>query len=305
MADIHAKEWTARLVKFARQFFHAAVRDKLITENPFAGVNPPAQTTESRAFFITPGMTSEVLEACPDDEWRLIVALARYGGLRIPSELHGLKWAEVDWARNRFLVHAPKTEHHGDGGQRWVPIFPELRPYLAAAFEAAADGAVFVVPGRHRNANLRTHLRRIIVKAGLTPWPKMFNNLRASRETELAEDFPMHVVTGWIGNSERVARKHYLQVTEEHFKRAAGPEGTAPGAALALHSGAILRPTVSHGESENLKNTAETSAVQQGGVSEKWESTPGRSRTCNLWLRRPLLYPVELRVHLTSSKFTV
>ena len=30
----------------------------------------------------------------------------------------------------------------------------------------------------------------------------------------------MHVVCEWIGNSEVVAKKHYLQITEEHFARA-------------------------------------------------------------------------------------
>src|SRR5436190_12956284 len=33
--------------------------------------------------------------------------------------------------------------------------------------------------------------------------------------------YPAHVVCAWIGNSEQVARKHYLQVTDEHFARAA------------------------------------------------------------------------------------
>jgi len=28
-------------------------------------------------------------------------------------------------------------------------------------------------------------------------------------------------VTAWLGNSEPVAAKHYLQVTDEHFRRAA------------------------------------------------------------------------------------
>jgi hypothetical protein len=30
----------------------------------------------------------------------------------------------------------------------------------------------------------------------------------------------IHVVCEWIGNSPDVARRHYLQVTEEHFKKA-------------------------------------------------------------------------------------
>ena len=31
----------------------------------------------------------------------------------------------------------------------------------------------------------------------------------------------MHVVCEWIGNSKAVAAKHYLQVTHEHFAKAA------------------------------------------------------------------------------------
>jgi hypothetical protein len=70
---------------------------------------------------------------------------------------------------------------------------------------------------RDGNANLRTNIERIIQKAGLKPWPKLFQNLRSTRETELAETFPIHVVCAWIGTSEAVAKKHYLQVTDEHF----------------------------------------------------------------------------------------
>ena len=40
---------------------------------------------------------------------------------------------------------------------------------------------------RDANANLRTRLARIIERAGLEVWPKLFQNLRLTRETELAE----------------------------------------------------------------------------------------------------------------------
>src|SRR5262249_51540416 len=66
-----------------------------------------------------------------------------------------------------------------------------------------------------------TQLNRIIRRAGLTPWPKPFHNLRATRQTELAERYPIHVVCSWLGNSPTIAREHYLQVTEEHYTRAA------------------------------------------------------------------------------------
>lgn len=41
----------------------------------------------------------------------------------------------------------------------------------------------------------------------LPAWRRPFHNLRASRETELANEFPLHVVCEWIGNSVEVARK--------------------------------------------------------------------------------------------------
>lgn len=108
---------------------------------------------------------------------------------------------------------------------RVVPIFPELRPYLEAAFNLASPRTVNVI-NRYRkaNANLRTQLERIIKRAGLKSWPKLFHNLRASCETDLAKIHPIKAVCDWIGNSVTVAQRHYLQTTEEDFAKATGIE---------------------------------------------------------------------------------
>ena len=50
---------------------------------------------------------------------------------------------------------------------------------------------------------------------------KLWQNLRASRATELAGVFPGHVASAFLGHSERVAQKHYWQVTDEDFKKRA------------------------------------------------------------------------------------
>jgi len=235
----YAKGTAGRTVKRAKQFFTAAMRSRLILTNPFADVRPPSQANEARKFFVTREMAKKVTDACPDAEWRLIFALCRFGGLRCPSELLALTWADVDWERHRFLVRSPKLEHMENGGERWVPIFPELRPALEEAFDQAEPGTLHVIQ-RHRtdNANLRTQFRRIIRKAGLMPWPKLFQNLRASRETELANEFSLHKACAWIGNSAMIAKDHYLQVRDEDFEQAAGcaaksaassPESALPG----------------------------------------------------------------------------
>ena len=68
------------------------------------------------------------------------------------------------------------------------------------------------------------------------PTAGLFQNLRASRETELTAEFPLHVVCAWIGNSALIAQKHYLQMTESDYQRAAcgGPEGGAKSGAVAV-----------------------------------------------------------------------
>lgn len=214
----------------AKQFFRVAVRHKLIGENPFADLVAAVKANTKRFYFVTRGEADKVLAACPNDQWRLLFALARYGGLRVPSEPLQLRWGDVDWERGRMLVHSPKTVHHEGGATRLVPVFPELRPYLAAAFDAAEPGSQWVISGcRDLAINLRTRLERIIYRAGLIPWPKLWQNLRSTRETELAEAYPLHVVVKWIGNSQQVAAKHYLQVTDAHFDHAVvSPTGALP-----------------------------------------------------------------------------
>ncbi len=214
-----------RMCGRARQFLTYAKRKRIITENPFEGTGSTScLERRDRAVFVGQDMIQRVLDACPDAQWRLLVALARYGGLRTPSEPLLLKWGDVDWERGKLRVTSPKTAHHAGKAARWIPLFPELRPYLAAVFEAAEPGTEFVITRyRDPNVNLRTHFERIIRKAGFDPWPKPWQNLRATRETELAENYPAHVVTSWIGNSQAVATKHYLMVTDEHFAQAAGP----------------------------------------------------------------------------------
>src|SRR6516162_277379 len=225
LAERYAPATASRTIKRARQFFKAALRNKLIVENVFVDVKASGQANKDRQFHVDREVIFHVIDAAPDAEWRLLIALSRFGGLRCPSEHLALRWQDVDWERNRFRVDSPKT------GERWVPIFPELRPYLEGCFELAEEGAVHVITRyRDSNANLRTTFTKIIRRAGERPWPKLFHNLRAARETELAADYPIHVVCEWIGNTAAIAAKHYLIVREEDYERATAQGGAKSGA---------------------------------------------------------------------------
>lgn len=212
-----------RICGRSRQYFRAALKKRLVPMNPFAEMKGiTVQSNAERQYFVTAEEAKKVLAACPDNQWRLIFALCRYGGLRCPSEHLELTWSDVDWEKNRLTIRSPKTEKHEGKECRVIPLFPELKQYLDTAWVELGDKeAVYIITrARNNSINLRTQFTRIIKKAGLTPWPKLFQNLRSSRETELAETFPIHVVCEWIGNSQAIAKKHYLQVTDAHFDKA-------------------------------------------------------------------------------------
>ena len=143
---------------FAKQFFRAAMRKRLIAANPFEGLDATVRGNRARDRFVTRQEADAILAACPDGEWKLIFALARYGGLRCPSEHLALRWGDVDWGRGRIRVTSPKTAHHEGKAERTFPLFPELRSLLEEMFDAAPEGTEFVIT-RYRDAtqNLRTH----------------------------------------------------------------------------------------------------------------------------------------------------
>lgn len=237
----------ARRLKTVRLFFKHALRMKLIPANPFAEVTAAGGLPAERQHYITQEDTAKLLGAA-NPIWRIVIALSRFAGLRNPSEVLSLKWEHVNFDTNRMTVPSPKTEHHPGKAYRTVPLFPELRPHLDEAFELAEEGAVYVVggptgdgfraaadrPGGWMNANMRTTFLKIVRRAGLQPWPRLFHNLRASCETDLMKNHPIHCVCSWLGNTPTVALRHYLQVVETDFERAVG--GAAKSGAVALQN---------------------------------------------------------------------
>ena len=133
-------------------------------------------------------------------------------------------------------IPEPKVEHHEGHGIRTCPISSELRPILDEAFEIFGDKSEYVVAAPQyraaantamgwKNSNLRTELTRLLRRAGVSSWPRLFHSMRASRQTELQREFPLHVVCSWLGNSRRIAQQSYLLVTEDDFAKAAGELG--------------------------------------------------------------------------------
>lgn len=71
-------------------------------------------------------------------------------------------------------------------------------------------------------ANFRTTFGKIIRKAGVEPWPRLWHSLSASCELDLAQSFPLAVVTKWLGNTPSVALRHYVDPTDAAFDQETG-----------------------------------------------------------------------------------
>ncbi len=245
----HYAEATARrTIGRTKQLWNAARKRKLVLDNPFESIPAAVRGNPAREHYVSLEETQKLLEATRDPTTRLLIGLSRFAGLRIPSEIENLRWSDFLWDQGKFCVHSPKLQKTSKA-IRWVPIMPELEELLREAWACAPEGEdkVFQL-SKGTDTNLRTRLRRLIIRAGLTPWPRLWHSMRASFITDLIRrGFPEYVVTDWAGNSVKVAREHYLMTTESYFQEASqkglggirnGGEGGAKSGALEAQNAA-------------------------------------------------------------------
>lgn len=214
-------------VSNVKSYFQAAVDHQLIPTNPFAKIEIP-RYVENKKHRVTREEANKVLDACPDCQWRMIFAFARYGGVRIPSEIEGLEWSHINWAENKIRILSPKTAHHPGKAERWIPLFPELEKHLSECYEMAAEGERYVITVARKGEKLSAAyiskvMRQIIQNAGLTPWNKLFNSCRSTRQTELekSKKWSIFDVCKMLGNSPKVYGQFYDQGEENVFSEAA------------------------------------------------------------------------------------
>ena len=135
----------------------------------------------------------------------------------------------------------------------------DIRQNLQEVFQSQLPAGAVGIPADHpvitrfsdTNSNLDKLFKAILHRAGLVPWPKLFQNLRASCETEwLNEGHPAHVVAAWIGHSVKVQRDSYAQITDGHFERfnsdpTTNAKSGTPGGTVETRNGEN-RPEVAH-----------------------------------------------------------
>jgi integrase len=187
-----------------------------LATNPFAGVNLRAKIDRTKDHHLTEADAMKVLDKLGSIQAKASFVLARFAGLRIPHELLPLTWQHVDFEKHRITI--PKGTKTG---QRVVPMVPIVYEHMLRLAETADTSPwVFSRARASAGTTLRRWLESAILLAGLKQWPKLWHNLRASCRTDMEERFASHVCEAWFGHSKRVAKDHYLMVTDEHWTKA-------------------------------------------------------------------------------------
>lgn len=249
-------------IKRMRCLFTDAVERGILKENPFKGVVAGGQTNEERLRFVSQTEIEQVIAGENCVQWRCLIALARYGGLRTPSEPYQIKLSDVDWSENEIVIRSAKTKRQGKALRR-VPIFDELLPYLRAAYDSAAADQLYLLSRVRIGVNPHTRLKRLVIRVSLQSWPRLFQNLRASRESELiSRGYSVKTVCNWIGNSEAVARAHYLMMMPGEKERAVTAARAAKSAAISSRENAQFAQV----KEKDRDFQAETAVLSSGAM---------------------------------------
>jgi integrase len=227
--DYLAESTVAATFAKTKAVFNWAVKKGWLGISPLYGIGGGSYENSENDRFIEVEEYHKLLEACPCQEWRVIITLARIGGLRCPSEVLRLRWDAIDWHKNHFKVVSPKLEHHKGKGWRYVPLFPEIKRELEALRLTYQGEEPELVINRYccdTEQNLRTQFARIVKVAGVEKIPRPFDNMRASRATEIYAEFGEKIEEAWIGHSNKIALEHYLMVRKGDYAKAAKLELT-------------------------------------------------------------------------------
>jgi len=211
------EQTVCRHVREAKAIFRMAVDDELLARNPFRRLSGNPPTPDKNWRYVTRPELTRLLEACPHDGWRCLLALCRLAGLRRGEALR-LEWADVDLDRRRLNIVNPGQVKTTKKRSRQVPIDPDLHTILFAVWMKGEQERPCAMRCRSFHRDFQVIRRR----AGLEKWARWCHTLRKNAETDWGRKYPIHTVTEWLGNSPKVAMDHYLHAVDAEFDAAAG-----------------------------------------------------------------------------------
>lgn len=213
-----AENTVTDFIRLAQQLFGWAVRERLLSASPAAELQSSYVTSDK--LVEVSAETVRRLMAAADPELRAFLALARWGGLRL-AEIPRVMAEDIDWDKGEITVRESKRAKSGYT-RRLIPLFPELRAPLLEL--RSHPDLIMPTLAALSQSGVSDRVERIAEQLNVELWPRLWQNMRATRESELIRENPAGLVEvcKWIGNSPQVALKHYAIAQAGAFRRAAG-----------------------------------------------------------------------------------
>ena len=216
----------AKWVRIAKTVFTHALNEGEVPVNPFAHISGAEPTPAQRERHVTiedvTKVTQYLLEQKPKTAagWEgfktragvaLMVQLGYWTGMRTGECQHtaGLLingFQELD--EDRYILY-PRGEYETTKQkQRVIRIEPSLRLWWK-------QHGKYLQAMAKRPSNPYRVVKDAMEVVDVEPFT--FADLRRTRDVIWHQTYPSHVCNVWLGHSERVAQKHYLSVSEEHY----------------------------------------------------------------------------------------
>ena len=209
-----------RHVREAKTIFEVALKDDMIPFNPFDKLKS-RKPVKKEWHYVGDEEFASLLAAC-SPAWRLLLGLARWGGLRSEEALE-VPWRKIDWEKHVICIEARNDWKPKDGEKRTIPISPILYALLREFRDRDPTGEMVIPRADVCRTNLWRDFQSLFRRARVRPYSKPMHTLRKCCLTDWADTQPSHFVQAWAGHSDyRTTANFYLQVPESGYRKAAG-----------------------------------------------------------------------------------
>lgn len=229
-----------------------AIRKGLIRTNPFLESPRTDRISRLNEKIVSRSVVDTIIKTLKKPEDRMVLGMARYAGVRVPSEVENLKIGDWDRERNLISVLSPKTAGRGKPS-RLIPLEPELTILLEDNIPSDASPEDWMFPSLRRSKTnqakgVRDRVLSAMKSLNIPKWDSLFQCLRRSAITDWFETYGLSKASRWTGNTPKIMEKYYLQLGDSKAVDAVAAENKQRVDALRLERQGANPPSPSFSE---------------------------------------------------------